>query len=202
MEIKPSDERSDADNIRVVELFKRDANTLSQQDLDKMKSFLNDKIQSRKNDYQEDNKTIQMTTILREALDYRDWFQFRLFYTQIGKNKRPLTSAVFNRFSGGEKAVTMYTPLFVAMSARYDNANDSAPKIITLDEAFAGIDERNISELFKTIGRLNFNYVMNSQQLQAEYSTVSSLNTYELLRPQGEDGNIVTTIKMHWDSRK
>jgi len=200
--IKPSDVISDSENREVIELFKRDPNTLTDADLSKIKKFLNSKIKSRKNDYIEQEKTVQMTTVLREALDYREWFQFRLFYTQVGRAKRQLTRAVFNRFSGGEKAVTMYTPLFVAMSARYDNAAPKAPKIITLDEAFAGIDERNISELFKTIDHLNFNYVMNSQQLQAEYETVPSLNTYELLRPQGENGDVVTAVKMHWNGGK
>lgn len=93
----------------------------------------------------------------------------------------------------------MYTPMFVSMYARYQNAGEQAPYIITLDEAFAGIDEGNIGELFKTIESLGFNYIMNSQQLQGEYAMVSSLNTYEILRPKDNEGNVVTTIKTHWD---
>jgi uncharacterized protein (TIGR02680 family) len=199
--IKPSDDISDADNKKGVELLLKDPNSLNDADLKQIKNFLNSKIQNRRDEYDDADKTIQMTTILREALDYRQWFQFRLFYTQVGNTKKQLTRAVFNKFSGGEKAITMYTPLFVAMSARYDNAADSAPKIITLDEAFAGIDESNISQLFKTIHQLNFNYIMNSQQLQAEYETVPSLNTYLLLRPKGKNGNVVTTIKTHWNGK-
>ncbi|AKP67413.1 TIGR02680 family protein [Companilactobacillus ginsenosidimutans] len=200
-EIKPSDELSDTDNQEGVNLLKKDPKALTDADLNKIKRFLNSKINARRAEYEDEGKSVQMTTVLRDALDYREWFQFRMFYTQNGKNKRQLTRAVFNRFSGGEKAITMYTPLFVAMSARYDNASDFAPRIITLDEAFAGIDESNISQLFKTINQLGFNYIMNSQQLQAEYSTVPSLNTYELLRAKGEAGDLVTTIKIHWNGK-
>ncbi|WP_338213958.1 TIGR02680 family protein [Companilactobacillus muriivasis] len=201
-EIKPSDELSNSENQEGVALLKKDPKVLNHQDLAKIKSFLNSKINEKKIAYEDHNQEIQMTKILRDSLDYRQWFQFKIFYTQNGKNKRQLTKVVFNKFSGGEKAITMYTPLFVAMSARYNNAHEIAPRIITLDEAFAGIDESNISQLFKTIDQLGFNYIMTSQQLQAEYDTVPSLNTYELLRDKGKDGDLVTAIQLHWDGKK
>lgn len=201
-EIKPSDDLSNNENQEGVALLKKDPKVLNHQDLKKIKNFLNSKINERKIAYEDHDQEIQMTKILRDSLDYRQWFQFKIFYTQNGKSKRQLTKVVFNKFSGGEKAITMYTPLFVAMSARYNNARESAPRIITLDEAFAGIDESNISQLFKTIDQLGFNYIMTSQQLQAEYDTVPSLNTYELLRDKGKDGDLVTAIQFHWDGKK
>ncbi|CAJ1200227.1 Chromosome partition protein Smc [Companilactobacillus paralimentarius] len=201
-EIKPSDELSNNENQEGVALLKKDPKVLNHQDLSKIKTFLNSKINEKRIAYEDHGQEIQMTKILRDALDYRNWFQFRIFYTQNGKNKRQLTKVVFNKLSGGEKAITMYTPLFVAMSARYNNARKNAPRIITLDEAFAGIDESNISQLFKTIDQLGFNYIMTSQQLQAEYDTVPSLNTYELLRDKGKDGDLVTAIQLHWDGKE
>lgn len=201
-EIKPSDELSDNENQEGVALLKKDPKILNDQDLNKIKNFLNSKINAKKMDFENQGQAIIMPKVLSEALDYRQWFQFRILYTQNSNNKHQLTKNVFNKFSGGEKAITMYTPLFVAMAARYNNAHSNAPRIITLDEAFAGIDETNISQLFKTINKLEFNYIMTSQQLQAEYNTVPSLNTYELLRNKGEDGNFVTAIKFHWNGKK
>lgn len=199
--IRQDDEMGDVAGAEIVRLFQTDPQALNDASLAQMKTFLEGKINARKQSYEEHDQQVQMTTVLQEALDYRSWFEFSLFYTQNGKGKKPLTDATFNRFSGGEKAVTMYTPMFVSMYARYQNAGDQAPYIITLDEAFAGIDEGNIGELFKTIESLGFNYIMNSQQLQGEYAMVSSLNTYEILRLKDNDneGNVVTTIKTHWD---
>ena len=72
--------------------------------------------------------------------------------------------------------------------------------MITLDEAFAGIDDLNIAELFKACEQLGFNYVMNSQALFGDYPTVSKLMIYELLRPQNI--NLVTPIQYYWDGHQ
>lgn len=117
-----------------------------------------------------------------------------------GYQAQPLTDRKFNQFSGGEKAISMYLPLFTAVNSRYRDAGTACPKVITLDEAFAGIDDQNIAELFKACEQLEFNYVMNSQALFGDYPTVSSLMIYELLRPQNM--NLVTTIRYYWDGRK
>ena len=139
---------------------------------------------------------------IAQVLDYRDWFEFDLKYKRAneGYQWQPLTDRRFNQFSGGEKAIVMYLPLFAATYSRYEDAGDYCPRVITLDEAFAGIDDQNIAELFKACEQLNFNYVMNSQALFGDYQTVSSLSIYELLRPQ--NANFVTTIKYFWDGHK
>ena len=94
----------------------------------------------------------------------------------------------------------MYLPLFAAVHARYKESAPWAPYIITLDEAFAGIDELNIGELFKACEELGFNYIMNSQSLYGEYKTVSDLMTYELIRPQ--NAPIVSTVQYHWNGEQ
>lgn len=35
------------------------------------------------------------------------------------ESKKDLTNAAFNRFSGGEKAMAMYVPLFASVNAQY-----------------------------------------------------------------------------------
>lgn len=197
--IKPNDEMSDSTTETIATLFKKDARFLTDTDYQSLKHFLEMKIKAEEKAQAEETGQVQTSIVLRNALDYRQWFEFKLQYSQRETQKRSLTNKTFNRFYGGEKAITMYTPLFVAMYAWYKNASPDAPYVITLDEAFAGIDENNIAQLFKTIENLNFNYVMNSQQLQGEYDTVSSLNTYELIRSEQDDH--VTAIKIHWDGK-
>ena len=53
-----------------------------------------------------------------------------------------------NILSGGEKAMAIYIPLFSAAYSKYNTSSPNAPYIIALDEAFAGVDEENISEMF------------------------------------------------------
>ncbi len=64
-----------------------------------------------------------------------------------------------------ERDLAMYIPLFSAAYSRYSDARPDAPRIISLDEAFAGVDENNIRDMFDLLEKLGFNYIMNSQAL-------------------------------------
>lgn len=91
----------------------------------------------------------------------------------------------------------MYVPLFASVSAQYKKASEHCPKLLALDEAFAGVDDRNIGAMFELVGTLDFDYIMNSQALWGCYSSVRNLNIVELHRP----GNaaFVTLLRYFWD---
>ena len=111
-----------------------------------------------------------------------------------------LTNNKFFALSGGEKAMAMYVPLFSAVVAKYRGARPDAPRIISLDEAFAGIDELNIREMFRYMIQFNFNFIINSQILWGDYDTVPRMRIYQLLRPQ--NAKFVTVIPYLWDGSK
>ena len=95
--------------------------------------------------------------------------------------------------------MAMYIPLFAAVNARYNGADKKdCPRIIALDEAFAGVDDQNISYMFELIESLKLDYVLNSQVLWGTYESVKSLAIYELIR-QGEE--VVLPIKYHWNGK-
>ena len=88
---------------------------------------------------EDENKISSYQYIIKEVLDFRRWFEFKLMYTTPRQNKKELTDNAFFRLSGGEKAMAMYIPLFAAVNARYNGAGKKdCPRIIALDEAFAG----------------------------------------------------------------
>ena len=136
---------------------------------------------------------------MREILDYRKWFEFKLFFIKTGQNKKELTNNAFFQFSGGEKAMAMYVPLFSAVYARYEGGRPDSPRIISLDEAFAGVDERNIRDMFRLLSELGLDYVINSQILWGDYDTVPSLAICELIRPDNAD--FVTVIRYMWNGK-
>ena len=106
----------------------------------------------------------------------------------------------FFKFSGGEKAMSMYIPLFSALYARYLKANKDCPRIITMDEAFAGVDEDNIRDMFKLLKQLDLDYILNSQILWGTYDTVDNLAISELIRENNE--KMVTVIRYHWNGQE
>ncbi|KGL41339.1 TIGR02680 family protein [Listeria newyorkensis] len=181
----------------LVRLLKKDTSILKESDTELMKRHFQAKIAHAKKEQKEEDSGDSLYQILQQVLDYRKWFQFEMKYHRVNEGVSKLNNNEFNKFSGGEKAICMYLPLFTAVYSRYEDASANAPYIISLDEAFAGIDELNIAELFKATEQLGFNYIMNSQSLQGEFATVSSLNTYELIRPR--NAAVVGTLQYHWD---
>ena len=88
----------------------------------------------------------------------------------------------------------MYVPLFAAVNAQYKKAeNKDHPRMIALDEAFAGVDDKNISSMFALVQKLDFDYIMNSQSLWGCFDTVRGIRIAELLRPM--NSQIVTIIR-------
>lgn len=135
--------------------------------------------------------------LMRDVMDYRKWFDFTLYAKKPNEARKELTSNVFFAYSGGEKALSMYIPLFSAVAAKFESARKDAPLLIALDEAFAGVDENNIDNMFSLITKFNFDYIMNSQVLRGDYPSCPSLVIYELFRPN--NAPYVTVIAYIWN---
>ena len=86
------------------------------------------------------------------------------------------------------------------MAAIYAGAREDSPKMISLDEAFAGVDEMNIRDMFRLIVEFEFNFMINSQILWGDYDTVPALAIYQLIRP--ENARFVSVIRYLWNGKK
>jgi len=197
---KTADSEDELDTEELVALLQRNSKFLNEDDLNRITKHFRSRIAAAKELIQLRNEGSTLHQVLKEVLDYRKWFQFVLSYKRAGEPKRELTNTAFFKFSGGEKAMAMYIPLFTAAYSRYLEAGDMAPYIISLDEAFAGVDENNIRDMFEVVEQLGFNYIMNSQALWGDYDTISSLAICELVRPKNAD--YVTVIRYQWDGHK
>lgn len=203
LEWKPRNAESDAelDTQELEQILLRDNELLTTKDIEKVASHFRSKIRTEKMKLEESGGMINYMELVRDALDYRKWFEFHMFYKRGEEHKKPLTNAAFNRFSGGEKAMAMYVPLFAAVNAQYRKSDyDEHPRIIALDEAFAGVDDKNISSMFELVQELDFDYIMNSQSLWGCYETVKAIRIAELYRPM--NAQIVTVIRYTWNGHE
>jgi len=57
-----------------------------------------------------------------------------------------MTDIRFTARSGVEKSLSMFIPLLAVAHARYETARADAPRLLELNEAFAGVDELNTKE--------------------------------------------------------
>lgn len=196
---KKAEKEGQLDTGELVELLQTDAEIMRQEDIDRMSEHFRSCIREARKLSKEEYNVQSFHVIMKEILDYRKWFEFRLYFQKAGEKKKEMTDRMFFTFSGGEKAMSMYVPLFSAVVAKYKGANEDAPRIISLDEAFAGVDEMNIKDMFRLMIHLELNFIINSQVLWGDYETVPSLAIYHLIRPL--NAKCVTVMKYIWNGR-
>ena len=196
---KTADAEEEMDTKDLVDLLRSDPRLLKESDMKKVTTHFRSKIMRARELSKEEGYGTTLHQVIKEILDYRKWFSFTLYYKREGESKKELTNHVFFTFSGGEKAMAMYIPLFSAAYSRYQEARKDAPYIISLDEAFAGVDENNIRDMFELVEELGFNYIMNSQAVWGDYDTVSKLSICELVRPK--NAPYVTVIRYYWNGK-
>lgn len=168
------------DTKEIVRLLKIDAGQLDKKDSDKLINHFRSQIKQEIefNENGEEN----YSNIIFKVLDYRNWFEFKLYYKRKSGEKKELTNKVFFVLSGGERAKSMYVPLFAAVYAKLLNAKETSLRLIALDEAFAGVDNNNIREMFSILSELNLDYILTSQSLWGDYDTVKELSICELIK--------------------
>lgn len=194
---KKADTAEELDTVKLVSLLNKDRMLLTKQDSEMVSGHFRAKVRAARQSAIEQGMTANYADLIRMVLDYRTWYEFHLFFQRDGEVKKELTNRAFSKFSGGEKAMAMYVPLFASVSAQYRKANENCPKLLALDEAFAGVDDRNIGAMFELVGILDFDYIMNSQALWGCYSCVQNLNIVELHRPG--NASFVTLLRYFWN---
>ncbi|NMO01843.1 TIGR02680 family protein [Gordonia sp. TBRC 11910] len=129
---------------------------------------------------------------LARALDYRQWHRFAIERNQNGNWKSASGPA-----SGGERALVVSIPLFAAASAHYNSAGQTAPRLILLDEAFAGVDDDSRAKSLGLLATFDLDVVMTSEREWGCYPQVPGLSIAQLSRVEGIDAVGVT--RWRWD---
>lgn len=129
---------------------------------------------------------------LRRALDYRSWHRFVIERLQGGAWRSAVGPA-----SGGERVLTVSLPLFAAASAHYRSAHPQAPRLVLLDEAFAGVDDDARAKCLGLLTQFDLDVAMTSEREWGFYATVPGIATYQLVRHDGLDA--VHATAWEWD---
>jgi uncharacterized protein (TIGR02680 family) len=135
--------------------------------------------------------------LLGEVLDYRRWRAFSFFLHPPGGGEERLTRARHGQLSGGEQSVSLHLPLFAAAHAMLNSANPHCPRLLALDEAFAGVDDKGRTELFGLATEFDFDLIMTGYDLWATYTNVPGAAHYDLSHSPAE--HTVSALLMVWD---
>lgn len=194
---KTAEQEAQLDTKELVELLKRDYRSMSEEEAERLSLHFRSKVEMARRSAKDNAGEVSFYQIMKDTLDYRKWFEFQLFSQKNGERQKELTNSVFGTFSGGEKAMSMYVPLFSAVVAKYQGGREDAPRLISLDEAFAGVDNRNIRDMFRLMTEFQFDFIINSQVLWGDCDTLDALAIYQLIRP--ENVKFVTVMPYLWN---
>lgn len=193
----PAKEQGELSTDKLVELLSKQTDWLNNYDLERIAGHFKTKVEQARTMVKADTR-FSLTVKMKELLDYRKWYRFVLYYQKDKKTDfEEFTLKVFETMSGGEKGISMYSPLFAAAAAKYGHARPDSPRLFSLDEAFAGIDHENIENIFGLIAQFDFDYLMNSQILWGTYETVKELSIAQILRRVNE--KTLAIDRYYWD---
>ncbi|MEA3274899.1 MAG: TIGR02680 family protein, partial [Pseudomonadota bacterium] len=132
---------------------------------------------------------------LERALDYRRWHRFTVERWQHGR-WRP----AYGPASGGERALVVTLPLFAAASSHYQSAGPHAPRLVMLDEAFAGIDDDARAKCLGLMSQFDLDFMLTSEREWGCYAQVPGLAIAQLVRREGIDAVFVS--RWAWDGKR
>lgn len=167
-------------------LLRRKRSTWSEDDQKTLAGFLHARI----TEIRESSEGGTWRENLEEAVDYRRWHQFDVERNQNNQWKK-LTKRTHGTGSGGEKALALTIPQFAAAAAHYHTVPD-APRLIMLDEVFAGIDRDMRDKCMGLLETFDLDFVMTSESEWGCYPSISGLSICQLATHPGIDAVAVT----------
>lgn len=135
--------------------------------------------------------------VLSRVLDYRSWRTFGIRLQEYDGSSSVLTKKVFNTRSGGEKATILHLPLFAAAAAHFDSAAPHAPRMIALDEAFAGIDAPTTRALLGLTVEFDLDVFLTGHDFWGAVPEVPEMSIVTLSHHR--DSHTVGALNSRWD---
>jgi uncharacterized protein (TIGR02680 family) len=132
---------------------------------------------------------------LARALDYRRWHRFTVQRWQDGQWRKLSGPA-----SSGERALGLTVPLFAAVASFYSQSGyPHSPRLVLLDEVFAGIDDAARAHCMGLISEFDLDFMVTSEREWGCYAELPGVSICHLQRHEGIDA--IHVSRWTWDGR-
>jgi uncharacterized protein (TIGR02680 family) len=183
----------DDEQRAVCALLDGGASRLSPDALSRMRSHFAAQIKTARARHRE----LPYRELLAQVLDYRRWRQFVFQLAGPEGGEETLTRARHSRLSGGEQSVSLHLPLFAAAHAMLNSARPHAPRLLALDEAFAGVDDTGRGELMGLAAQFDLDLFMTGYDLWATEGAIRAAAHYDLAHSPVQ--HTVSALLLVWD---
>jgi len=183
----------DDEQRAVCALLDAGASRLSPDALSRMRSHFAAQIKTARARHRE----LPYRELLAQVLDYRRWRQFVFQLVGPEGGEETLTRARHSRLSGGEQSVSLHLPLFAAAHAMLNSACSHAPRLLALDEAFAGVDDTGRGELMGLAAQFDLDLFMTGYDLWATEGSIRAAAHYDLAHSPVQ--HTVSALLLVWD---
>jgi len=183
----------DDEQRAVCGLLDADASRLTPDSLARMRGHFAAQIKTARARHRE----LPYRELLAQVLDYRRWRQFVFPMGSPEGTEEKLTRTRHSRLSGGEQSVSLHLPLFAAAHAMLNSAYPHAPRLLALDEAFAGVDDTGRGELMGLAAQFDLDLFMTGYDLWATQGAVRAAAHYDLAHSPIE--HTVSALLLVWD---
>jgi len=190
-----SDKRTEQQAL-VSRMLDRDAAGLGPDGLAELRAQLRAMI----HDHRAGNPRDTYREVLAAVLDYRSWHAFELQLLSPGSPAQRLTRKKHSEMSGGEKSAAIHMPLFAAANALYLSSKPTCPRMVALDEAFAGIDDKFKPELLGLTVKFDLDLFMTGHDLWVNYPTVPLIAHYDMQHDKA--AHALSTLLVLWDGEQ
>jgi uncharacterized protein (TIGR02680 family) len=183
----------DAPQREVCKLLERDPARLGPGQLSTLRRHFADRIRAARAAAPEQ----PYRELLGQVLDYRRWRMFAFTLHRPGGGTEALTRSRHSQLSGGEQSVSLHLPLFAAANALFGSARPDAPRLLGLDEAFAGVDETGRGELMSLARQFDLDLFMTGYDLWATHPSMRGAAHYDLSHSPLD--HTISTVLLVWD---
>ncbi len=180
----------------VSRMLDRDAAGLGPDGLAELRAQLRAMI----HDHRAGNPRDTYREVLAAVLDYRSWHAFELQLLSPGSPPQRLTRKKHSEMSGGEKSAAIHMPLFAAANALYLSSKPTCPRMVALDEAFAGIDDKFKPDLLGLTVKFDLDLFMTGHDLWVNYPTVPLIAHYDMQHDKAT--HALSTLLVLWDGEQ
>ena len=186
----------DDEGRAVYRLLERDPKYLGPDELARMRAHFASQIKTARAQHRDR----PYADLLAEVLDYRRWRTFAFTLVGVDGAEERLTQSRHSTLSGGEQSVSLHLPLFAAAHVMLSSAASTCPRLLALDEAFAGVDDNGRRELLGLTAQFDLDLFMTGYDLWATYDTVPACAHYDLSHSAAE--HTVSALLLVWDGKE